>query len=106
MVLLNQASLTTVVQVSEKFMRTYFRLALTFLASGVAASCLSVSAQVLDATLPMQYVPLEIPCRAVDTRTTNTPVTAGSVRTFNPGGGTCTALPAPTSGVMAYAMNV
>src|ERR1700677_3171239 len=104
MVLLNQASLTTVVQVSEKFMRTYFRLALTLLASGAAASCLSATAQVLDAALPMQYVPLEIPCRAVDTRPN--PVTGGSVRTFNPASGGCAALIPPTSGAVAYAMNV
>jgi hypothetical protein len=87
-------------------MRTYFRFALTLLACGMAAPSLPAAAQLLDATLPMQYVPLEIPCRAVDTRTTNTPIIAESVRTFNPGGGACTALPTPTSGVMAYAMNV
>jgi hypothetical protein len=105
MVPFNQASLTTVVQVSEKFMRTYFRLALTLLASGMAGSCLSATAQVLDAALPMQYVPLEIPCRAADTRA-NHPVTGGSVRTFNPAGGGCAALIPPTSGVIAYVMNV
>jgi hypothetical protein len=104
MVLLNQASLTTVVQVSEKFMRTYFRLALTLLASGVAASCLSATAQVLDAALPMLYVPLEIPCRAVDTRPN--PIAGGSVRTFNPAGGGCAALLTPPSGAIAYVMNV
>jgi hypothetical protein len=106
MVLFNQASLTTVVQVSEKFMRTYFRLALTLLACGMAGSCLSATAQVLDATLPMQYVPLEVPCRAVDTRPTGNPVTGGSVRNFNPSGGDCAGKLAPGSGVIAYAVNV
>src|ERR1700677_3483041 len=105
MVVFNQAVLTTVVQVPEKFMRTYFRLALTLLASGMAAFCLPARAQVLDATLPMQYIPLAIPCRAVDTRP-NHPVTGGSVRTFNPAGGGCAALLTPPSGVIAYAMNV
>jgi hypothetical protein len=105
MVIFNQAVLTTVVQVPEKFMRTYFRLALTLLASGMAASCLSATAQVLDAALPMQYIPLETPCRAADTRP-NHPVTGGSVRTFNPAGGGCAALLAPTSGAIAYVMNV
>jgi hypothetical protein len=106
MVLFNQASLTTVVQVSEKFMRIYFRLALSLLACGMAGSCLSATAQVLDPTLPMQYIPLEIPCRAVDTRPTGNPVTGGSVRNFNPAGGGCANLLTPTSGVIAYAMNV
>jgi hypothetical protein len=105
MVIFNQASLTTVVQVSEKFMRTYFRLALTLLAFGMGTSCLSAIAQVLDATLPMQYIPLEIPCRAVDTRTTNTPVTGGTTQNFDPGGGLCH-LRTPTSGVIAYATNI
>jgi hypothetical protein len=105
MVIFNQASPTTVVQVSEKFMRTNFRLALTLLACGMGTSCLSAIAQVLDATLPMQYIPLEIPCRAVDTRTTNTPVTGGTTQNFDPGGGACH-LHRPTSGVIAYATNV
>src|SRR5580658_5774988 len=104
MVLFNQASLTTVVQVSEKFMRTYFRLALTLLACGMAGSCLSATAQVLDATQPMRYVPLEVPCRAVDTRPNA--VIGGSVRNFNPAGGGCANSITPTSGPIAYAMNV
>ena len=87
-------------------MRTYFRLALTLLACGMAGSCLSATAQVLDATLPMQYIPLEVPCRAVDTRPTGNPVTGGSVRNFNPAGGGCAGLLTPTSGVIAYAVNV
>jgi hypothetical protein len=82
-----------------------FRFALAFLACGMAASCLSATAQVLDATLPMQYIPLEIPCRAADTRTPNGAIAAGTVRNFNPGGGGCS-ISAPTSGVIAYAMNV
>jgi hypothetical protein len=105
MVLFNQASLTTVVQVSEKFMRIYFRLALSLLACGMAGSCLSATAQVLDATLPMQYIPLEVPCRAVDTRPAGT-VTGGSFRNFNPAGGGCAGLLTPGSGVIAYAVNV
>ena len=104
-VIVNQASLTTVVQVSEKFMRTYFRVTLTLLACSMGTSCVSAIAQVLDATLPMQYIPLEIPCRAVDTRTNNTPVAGGATQNFNPGGGGCS-IAAPASGVIAYATNI
>ena len=86
-------------------MRTSFRFALTFLACGMAASCLPATAQVLDATLPMQYIPLEIPCRAADTRASGGAITAGTVRNFSPGGGGCS-ISAPTSGVIAYAMNI
>jgi hypothetical protein len=103
--LFNQASLTAVIQVSEKFMRTSFRFALTLLACGMAAPSLPAAAQVLDATLPMQYIPLEIPCRAVDTRVPGGAITAGTTRNFSPGGGGCS-VPTPTSGVIAYAMNI
>ena len=106
MVLFNQASLTTVIQVSEKFMRTYFRLALTLLACGMAGSCLSATAQVLNATQPMRYVPLEVPCRAVDTRPPGTPIQAKSFRNFNPAGGACADSIPTTSGPIAYAVNL
>jgi hypothetical protein len=86
-------------------MRISFRFALAFLACGMAASCLPTTAQVLDATLPMQYIPLEIPCRAADTRMAGGAITAGTVRNFSPGGGGCSVSP-PTSGVIAYAMNI
>jgi hypothetical protein len=86
-------------------MPTYFRFALTLLACGMAAPSLPAVAQLLDATLPMQYIPLEIPCRAVDTRTTGNPITAGTIRNFSPGSGGCS-ISTPTSGIIAYAMNV
>ncbi len=86
-------------------MRTYFCFALTLLACGMAAPSLPATAQLLDATLPMQYIPLEIPCRAVDTRTNNTTITAGTFRNFSPGSGGCN-IPTPASGLIAYAMNI
>jgi hypothetical protein len=86
-------------------MRISFRLVLTLLACGMGTSCLPAIAQVLDATLPMQYIPLEVPCRAFDTRTANSPVVGGTTKSFNPAGGDCN-LPVPTSGVIAYATNV
>lgn len=86
-------------------MRISFRFALAFLACGMAVSGLSATAQVLDATLPMQYIPLQIPCRAADTRTPNGAIPGGTIRNFNPGGGGCS-ISAPTTGVIAYAMNV
>jgi hypothetical protein len=102
---LNQASLTAVIPISENSMRTYFRFALVLLACGMAASAIRAAAQVLDATLPLQYVPFEIPCRAADTRMSGGPITAGTTRTFNPAGGGCS-LPTSVTGVIAYAMNV
>jgi hypothetical protein len=86
-------------------MRSYFRLALTLLACGMGTSCLSAIAQVLDATLPMQYIPLEVPCRAFDTRTTNSPVIGGTTQNFSPGSGGCN-ISVPTGGVIAYATNI
>jgi hypothetical protein len=95
----------TFLRASERFMRTYLRLALTFLASGIAGCCLSAAGQVLDATLPLQYIPLTTPCRAVDTRVTGGAITGGTTRTLNPAGGGCD-VPKPASGVIAYAVNV
>jgi hypothetical protein len=100
-----EQALLAVIQASEKFMRTYFCFALTLLACGMAAPSLPATAQSLDATLPMQYIPLEIPCRAVDTRTNNTTITAGTFRNFSPGSGGCN-IPTPASGLIAYAMNI
>ncbi len=86
-------------------MRTYFRLFLSLLACGMGAFSLPATAQLLDATLPMQYIPLEIPCRAADTRVAGGAITGGTARNFSPGGGGCSITP-PTGGVIAYAMNI
>ena len=100
-----EQALLAVIQASEKFMRTYFCFALTLLACGIAAPSLPATAQLLDATLPMQYIPLEIPCRAVNIRTNNTTITAGTFRNFSPGSGGCN-IPTPASGLIAYAMTI
>jgi hypothetical protein len=86
-------------------MRMSFRLVLTLLACGMAAFSLPATAEVLDATLPLQYIPLEIPCRAADTRAAGGAIAAGITRNFSPGGGGCSISP-PASGVIAYAMNI
>jgi hypothetical protein len=86
-------------------MRSYFRSTLTLLACSVGVFALPATAQLLDATLPLQYIPLGVPCRAVDTRVTGGPITGGTFRNFSPGGGNCT-ISTPTTGLIAYAMNV
>jgi hypothetical protein len=79
------------------------RILLAFL---VALPSLSASAaELLDATNPLQYVPLQTPCRAVDTRQTGGAITGGTFRNLNPATGGCT-FPAPSSGTIAYAVNV
>jgi len=85
-------------------MRSYFRFTFTLLVCAVGAFSLPATAQLLDATLPMQYIPLGIPCRAVDTVASGGPITGGTFRNFNPGTG-C-GISAPTTGVIAYALNV
>jgi hypothetical protein len=54
----------------------------------------------------LQYVPLASPCRAVDTRTINSPVQGGTTSVFNPA--TACNLPSKGQGQQAtvYAMNV
>jgi hypothetical protein len=86
-------------------MRTYFRFTLTVLACTVGVFSLPATAQLLDSTLPMQYIPLGVPCRAVDTRVTGGPITGETFRNFSPGGGNCS-IPTPASGLIAYAINV
>jgi hypothetical protein len=85
-------------------MQTCFRLTLALLAT-VGLLPLPAMGQALDATLPLQYVPLGIPCRAVDTRVTGGPITGKTFRNFSPGGGSCS-ITVPSSGLIAYAMNV
>src|SRR6202034_1809577 len=88
-------------------MRSYFRFTLTLLVCAVGAFSLPATAQLLDATLPMQYIPLGTPCRAVDTRPSSGgagPIAGGTFRNFSPG--TSCGITAPSSGVIAYAMNV
>jgi hypothetical protein len=53
----------------------------------------------------MQYVPLQTPCRAVDTRLTGGPIAGGTARNLNPAGGACN-FPIPSSGTIAYALNI
>jgi hypothetical protein len=86
-------------------MKTHFWLTFTLLVSGIAGTCMPATAQLLDATLPMQYIPLETPCRAVDTRATGGAIARETSRTFDPSSGGCS-FPKPTSGVIAYALNV
>jgi hypothetical protein len=99
--------------VSMSFRSLRLPCGLTFLfalliAAGMVASGPSATAQLLDATLPLQYIPLEIPCRALDTRTTNNPIKGGTSQNFSPGSGGCSNnVPTPTGGgVIAYALNI
>jgi hypothetical protein len=86
-------------------MRIRFRPALSGLALLIALPGLSaVAAELLDATNPLQYVPLQTPCRAVDTRQTGGPIAGGAFRNLNPAGGACS-IPTP-SGTIAYALNI
>jgi hypothetical protein len=56
------------------------------LGSAIAACSLSAVAQ---SAPPLEYTPLATPCRAVDTRTTATPVLGGTTRDFSPFAGGC-----------------
>jgi hypothetical protein len=86
-------------------MHAYFRFLLTFLACLVGIFSTPATCELLDATLPMQYVPLGVPCRAVDTRVTGGPITGKTFRNLNPGGGSC-GIQTPTDGLIAYALNI
>ena len=63
----------------------------------------------LPSNVPLQYTPLPIPCRAVDTRVpsqnNNGPILAGTTQEFYPAGGGCN-IPLPNFGFIVYAMNV
>src|ERR1700722_6751812 len=67
----------------------------------LAACPLVITAQTL--TTPLQYTPLETPCRAVDTRLAGGPIAAGTSQSFNPAGGAC-AIPLPSTGPIVYAI--
>jgi len=86
-------------------MATCFRFTLALFACAVGVFCLPAAAQVLDATQPLQYVPLGVPCRAVDTRDTHTPIPGGTFRNFSPGSGGCS-IDTSAGGPIAYALNV
>src|ERR1700678_3723029 len=86
-------------------MATCFRFTLALFACAVGVFCLPAAAQVLDATQPLQYVPLEVPCRAVDTRDTHTPIPGGTFRNFSPGSGGCS-IDTSAGGPIRYALNV
>jgi hypothetical protein len=89
------------------------RSLLTFLASWFAACLLPVYGQGLGLNLPsnvpLQYTPLQIPCRAVDTRVlsenTNGPIAAGTTQQFEASSGGCN-FPLPSFGFIVYAVNV
>jgi hypothetical protein len=86
-------------------MRKHFGYVLPLISFGIFTCSISAVGQVLDAALPLQYVPLTTPCRAADTRFGGTPIAAETVRNFNPGGGGC-AGKVPASSPIAYATNV
>ena len=69
------------------------------------ACCAHAVAQTQNTSLPLHYVPLPTPCRAVDTRLTGGSIAAGTSQSFNPGGGGCS-IPLPSTGRIAYAINV
>ena len=87
------------------------RSIVTLLASWFAAYLLPVYGQALNlpSNIPLQYTPLPIPCRAVDTRVpsqnNNGPILAGTTQEFYPAGGGCN-IPLPNFGFIVYAMNV
>jgi hypothetical protein len=54
---------------------------------------------------PLTYTPLATPCRAVDTRTTATPIQGGTTREFSPFAGGCN-ISIPADGNIVYAVNV
>lgn len=86
-------------------MLSNLRFIATLLAFALAACSLSGTAQVLNTTSPLHYIPLQTPCRAVDTRLAGGPISAGTSQNFNPAGGGCS-IPTPSDGTIAYAMNV
>jgi hypothetical protein len=86
-------------------MPTCFRFTIALFACAVDVFCLPAAAQVLNATQPLQYVPLEVPCRALDTRDTHTPIPGGTFRNFSPGSGGCH-IATPAGAPIAYALNV
>jgi hypothetical protein len=73
------------------------------LACVLIAGAPSLLAQV--STNPLHYVPLPIPCRAIDTRLTGGPITGGTFQNFDPSAGGCS-IAQPSDGVIAYAINV
>jgi hypothetical protein len=81
------------------------RCIVVLLVCGLPLGSLSISAQTLNTTSPLHYVPLATPCRAVDTRASGGPIAGGTSQTFNPAGGGCS-IPLPSDGVIAYATNV
>ncbi len=76
-------------------------LLLTLVTAMVAFS-LSASAQ---SSPPLEYTPLSAPCRAVDTRTTSSPIQGGTTRTFSPFAGACN-ISVPADDVIVYVVNV
>jgi hypothetical protein len=80
-----------------------FRSIAIRLACAVAVGVPSLFAQVSSS--PLHYVPLPIPCRAIDTRLTGGPIAGGTFQNFNPSGGGCS-IPQSSDGVIAYAINV
>jgi hypothetical protein len=87
-------------------MRIGFPPAPSLLALFMAFPFLSAgAAELLDATTPLQYVPLQTPCRAVDTRVTGGPIAGGTFRSLNPAAGACS-IPTPNGGTIAYALNI
>jgi hypothetical protein len=85
------------------------RSLVTLLASWFAVCLLPAAAQTTppnteNTTVPLQYVPLPTPCRAVDTRVTGG-FAAGEPTNFAPGTGGCN-IPQPANGPIVYALNV
>jgi hypothetical protein len=78
---------------------------LSFVGCVVLTFSISVFGQ-NGAPTPLNYTPLATPCRAVDTRTTFTPIQGGTTREFSPFGGGCSiSLPSGGSPIV-YAVNV
>jgi GDSL-like Lipase/Acylhydrolase family len=73
--------------------------------SALAVVAFSLPAVGQTSPPPLEYTPLATPCRAVDTRTTTTPIQGGSTRTFSPFAGGCN-IPVPSDGIIVYAANV
>jgi hypothetical protein len=80
------------------------RSVVTLLGCAILALSSSVFGQ-STATTPLAYTPLSTPCRAIDTRTTSTPVHGGTTRTVSPFAGACN-ISVPADGVIVYAVNV